>query len=66
PIDNIPPELLVYIFLLIRDASRNLAWLKLTHVSRYWRDIAMGTPLLWTSIPVEKGPSFLSACLERS
>lgn len=66
PIDHIPTELLVYIFLLVRDVSRNLAWLKLSYVSRYWRDIALGTPLLWTSIPVEKGPSFLSACLERS
>ena len=66
PIDSIPTELLVHIFLLVRDASRNLSWLKLSHVSRYWRDLALATPLLWTSIPVEKGPSFVSACLERS
>ncbi|KZT65537.1 hypothetical protein DAEQUDRAFT_522504 [Daedalea quercina L-15889] len=66
PIERIPTELLVHIFLIVRDAARALSWLKITHVCRHWRTVALATPLLWTSIPAEKGPSFLSACLKRS
>jgi len=66
PVDNIPTELLVHVFLLVRDSASTSSWISLTHVCRHWREIALGTPLLWTSIPVERGPAFLRACLARS
>ncbi|KAH9920612.1 uncharacterized protein B0H18DRAFT_956996 [Fomitopsis serialis] len=66
PVDNIPTELLVHVFLLVRDSTTTLSWISLTHVCRHWRNVALGTPLLWASIPVGRRPSFLRACLARS
>ncbi|KAI0367066.1 hypothetical protein BV20DRAFT_580493 [Pilatotrama ljubarskyi] len=59
PINRIPPELLVSIFQWVQwlygwphysSFSRPRDWLQLTWVCRYWRSVALSTPILWASI----------------
>ncbi|KAI0919574.1 hypothetical protein AcV5_001604 [Taiwanofungus camphoratus] len=66
PINRLPNELLVDIFSNVKGSSRYMAWIKLTHVCRSWRELALATPLLWTTVSVEKGLPFVHACLNRS
>lgn len=59
-IHSLPPETLGYILLLctseratppIGDAARSAReLLSLSHVSRHWRDVSLGTPQLWANI----------------
>ncbi|KAM5543656.1 hypothetical protein V8D89_002907 [Ganoderma adspersum] len=49
PIHHMPPEVLAKIFAFSAEVNvRNLR--KLTQVCRYWRDLAILTPTLWTTI----------------
>lgn len=41
------------------------AWVKVTHVCRHWRDIALNFPSLWTSI-YNKKPEYIHAFIARS
>lgn len=64
PINSLPPEVLSTIFKQVQDARRLSEssfwdplpslhperWFSMTHVCRYWRDVALGDPLLWTQI----------------
>lgn len=55
PISRLPPEILGYIFLQVAQwAPRHAAsyeWVRrITHVCRDWRELALGTPRLWTEI----------------
>lgn len=66
---SLPPELLVIIFefyLLQCPQQEPDDWAALTHVCSYWRDIALSTPRLWTTIVLPAKPRFLSAKLKRS
>jgi hypothetical protein len=61
PISRLPPEILSFIFSNIRDfyvarlrgefddVNPEL-WTVLTHVCHSWREIALGTPTLWTRV----------------
>ncbi|KAJ7094411.1 hypothetical protein C8R44DRAFT_890436 [Mycena epipterygia] len=60
PILTIPPEITTEIFVHCLPASRRLdvvnpeeAPLLLTHVCRDWREIAISTPALWTTLYIE-------------
>ncbi|KAH9935078.1 hypothetical protein B0H21DRAFT_894338 [Amylocystis lapponica] len=77
PINRLPNELLVDIFSHDRDRGKvpSMAWIRLTHVCRYWREIALMTPTLWSKIylaedsdPESEGinPILLHTCLLRS
>ncbi|TFK65542.1 hypothetical protein BDN72DRAFT_962457 [Pluteus cervinus] len=53
PIHRLPPEILLSIFSLVgrrweMHAGRSM--LKITWVSHYWRELALGSPTLWTVI----------------
>uniref|UniRef100_A0A0W0F4X1 F-box domain-containing protein n=1 Tax=Moniliophthora roreri TaxID=221103 RepID=A0A0W0F4X1_MONRR len=54
---RLPPEILGHIFLLCPHENTTLCpsgtpW-TLSHVSRYWREVAINTPELWTSIRID-------------
>ncbi|KAJ3516341.1 hypothetical protein NLJ89_g1196 [Agrocybe chaxingu] len=61
PVWKVPPEILSYIFTLsappsslseLDEESSNPS-LVLTHVNRYWRNVALSTPQLWTAIYID-------------
>ncbi|KAG2757078.1 hypothetical protein P692DRAFT_20790170 [Suillus brevipes Sb2] len=58
PISSIPPEILGTIFvqhaqqmqlLHVPDNPAVLSWLKVGHICRHWREVALGTPELWAT-----------------
>ncbi|CAL1698645.1 unnamed protein product [Somion occarium] len=74
-ISSLPPELLIEIFLCHIDLllksfhewdSRPAFWFVVTHVCRYWRDLALACPQLWTLIFARDRLECISAVLERS
>jgi len=57
PISHLPPEILSKIFILCLPSDRPpkvalypRAWLLLGQICGYWRDVALSTPRLWTSL----------------
>ncbi|KAH9942010.1 hypothetical protein B0H21DRAFT_539878 [Amylocystis lapponica] len=72
PINRLPNELLVDIFSHDRDRGKvpSMAWVRLTHVCRYWRGIALATPTLWSKVYIDafskRGPTLLHNHLLRS
>src|ERR1700733_8430654 len=56
PISLLPPEILARVFhLLVHEewplaGLRNLGWIKVTHVCRHWRQIALDHSTLWGKI----------------
>ncbi len=56
PISLLPPEILAWVFhLLVHEewpltGSRNLGWIKVTHVCRHWRQVALDNSSLWARI----------------
>ena len=66
-VNRIPPEILVGIFQdLAYDARPRASWIRVTHVSRRWRDIALTCRSLWSYVSSEYPPALISACLRRS
>lgn len=71
---RLPPELLVEIFKHCAGLLTNpdngvppsLDWIWATHVCRRWRQVALETPMLWTSFPIIHRPSYVRAFLARS
>ncbi|KAJ3514749.1 hypothetical protein NLJ89_g2196 [Agrocybe chaxingu] len=61
PISTLPPELLSSIFILARPQSRFPPVLPfevvISHVSRYWREVALSTPQLWSKIYIYSSAS---------
>ena len=60
PIHRLPDDILSSLFLFIHDQSDRCDFIssdhpsvRLSHVCRRWRDLAISTPLLWTSIVLE-------------
>ncbi|KZT01967.1 uncharacterized protein LAESUDRAFT_443862 [Laetiporus sulphureus 93-53] len=66
PINCIPIELLIHTFAHHRDTVGPLSWVLVSHVCHHWREVAISTPLLWTSVPVDKGPRVSDIWLQRS
>lgn len=64
-ISKLPPELLVSIFLLVQANSPLKDWHRITHVCAYWRDTALGSPILWTKPPAHN-QNYTHLMLERS
>ncbi|KAK7032046.1 hypothetical protein VNI00_013414 [Paramarasmius palmivorus] len=70
---GIPPEILLQIFFQYMLAEQNvrfcsqypLGWMRITHVCRYWRSLALGTPALWCK-PNLAYPFVASETLSRS
>ncbi|TFY64906.1 hypothetical protein EVG20_g5783 [Dentipellis fragilis] len=64
PVASLPPEILTAIFLYVTETDApfankylgglrprgSLGWIKVTHVCRGWRQVALRTPLLWRNI----------------
>lgn len=70
PIAKLPPELLSKIFLFCAAAcaskyKQSLAWIKVSHVSKHWRAVAIGCPNLWSSVVFFSG-SWAHEMLRRS
>lgn len=54
PISRLPPEILCSIFFFAsRLAIYDVQWIRLTHVCRYWRDLALQSPSLWANPPLQ-------------
>ncbi|EKM75567.1 hypothetical protein AGABI1DRAFT_132106 [Agaricus bisporus var. burnettii JB137-S8] len=49
---RVPPEILILIFLHCLDPVRLSPPWYLSHICRYWRELALHTPQLWTRIPL--------------
>ncbi|EAU82607.2 hypothetical protein CC1G_07889 [Coprinopsis cinerea okayama7 len=70
PISRLPPEVLSRVFIhhqQHRTSSHVKAfdWTKVAHVSRYWRDTALGCPELWSNITTSNS-HWAQAMFERS
>ena len=57
PISVLPPEILARVFHLLvrkeppfRGRRKNLGWIRVTHVCRHWRQVALGDSSLWSKI----------------
>lgn len=63
PISSLPPEILAIIFSFLcwqslgRDSGHNLAPIRLSHVCRHWREIALNQSLLWSHVDFTAPPS---------
>ncbi|KAI0057494.1 hypothetical protein BV25DRAFT_1782844, partial [Artomyces pyxidatus] len=78
PIARFPPEVLTRVFwfsslleptAILRCRApvvADLGWIKVTHVSRFWRQAALGEPTLWADPIMDLGPEWTAAFLARS
>jgi hypothetical protein len=68
-VSRLPPEILSKIFVCYaatyEPAQLTMDWVKVTHVSRHWRTVAIGCPCLWTT-PVFAQPRWVEEMLKRS
>lgn len=73
-IARLPPEVLTEVLVHFVSAEskisrydnhRPYAWLRITHVCRYWRDVALSSPRVWSTIVVT-GSSCVNEMLARS
>lgn len=72
PIFCLPPEVLSRVFVLASyvpgvygNYPPPLAWVKVSHICRYWSDVSRNNPLLWANIP-PLSPKWTTELLERS
>ena len=56
---RLPPEILSHVFLELSSSSpvgsstsQRLSWIRLTHVCRHWRGVALNCPALWSNISI--------------
>ncbi|KZV59792.1 hypothetical protein PENSPDRAFT_672110 [Peniophora sp. CONT] len=83
PVSRLPTEILAEVFLIVRDKwepsmretqaiggkkQYELAWIKVTFVCHRWREIALGTPGLWSAQMdcMDYPPSLIPSLLQRS
>ncbi|EDR14559.1 uncharacterized protein LACBIDRAFT_305269 [Laccaria bicolor S238N-H82] len=65
-ISRLPPEVLSRIFVChAATYELNMDWVKITHVSRHWRTVAIGCPHLWTTLVFAR-PRWVEEMLKRS
>ncbi|TFY79157.1 hypothetical protein EWM64_g4858 [Hericium alpestre] len=73
-IASVPKEILLMIFFILRDAlpywshpeDGDITWMVITHVCSLWRNLAISSSLLWTSIPSHLGAEWMKLVLKRS
>ncbi|KAG5638349.1 hypothetical protein H0H81_000482 [Sphagnurus paluster] len=69
PISRLPPEILSKIFAFraaeAAEGPSPLGWIKLTHVSRHWRAVALESPRLWANLVFTR-PKWSEEMLKRS
>ncbi|KAF5325440.1 hypothetical protein D9619_010043 [Psilocybe cf. subviscida] len=67
PVSRLPDEILLYIFLVLRDLyfHPETKWQMVTHICRHWRHVAIGSPALWTRLDMPP-PALIPLMLERS
>ncbi|KAG2012936.1 hypothetical protein CC2G_009886 [Coprinopsis cinerea AmutBmut pab1-1] len=78
-ISRLPPEVLSRVFMhyqrLCASSTRiskfgrilrPFDWTKVTHVSRYWRDVALAFPELWSNIQATTSPRWAQVMFERA
>ncbi|KAF6759722.1 hypothetical protein DFP72DRAFT_787380, partial [Ephemerocybe angulata] len=61
----LPPEILVAIFLLIPRDTGNTLWIRVTHVCRRWREVALACSRFWSEL-FYVPPRFMEFALARS
>ncbi|KAF8195573.1 hypothetical protein BJ912DRAFT_1141215 [Pholiota molesta] len=74
PFSRLPPEIICKIFTFAKIPGLDYYWrgqpmklIKLTHVTRHWRSVALNSPSLWTDLPVGNGnPLLIEEMLKRS
>ncbi|KDQ51861.1 hypothetical protein JAAARDRAFT_210836 [Jaapia argillacea MUCL 33604] len=77
PISRLPPEILSRIFVIctsnwdhssdqLRRQPHRYLWVKVTHVCRRWRTVALDCTSLWSYIPLNIPGSWISEMLVRS
>jgi hypothetical protein len=68
-ISRLPPELLSKIFVCCAATygppHLTMDWVKVSHVSRHWRTVAIGCPYLWTTLVFAR-PRWVEEMLKRS
>ncbi|EDR14561.1 uncharacterized protein LACBIDRAFT_305271 [Laccaria bicolor S238N-H82] len=68
-ISRLPPEMLSKIFVCCAATHEpqqlNMDWVKVTHVSRHWRTVAIGCPQLWSTLVFAR-PKWVEEMLKRS
>jgi len=66
---KVPPEIISKIFMFCAASCASelntLAWIKVAHVSRHWRAVALGCPALW-STPVFSSSKWAHEMIKRS
>ena len=69
PISHLPPEILSKIFSYCASESTDhkhpLDWIRVSHVSRHWRAVALASPSLWGSIVFSR-PKWVEEMIKRS
>ncbi|KAG6844779.1 hypothetical protein H0H87_003897 [Tephrocybe sp. NHM501043] len=69
PISRLPPEMLAKIFAFrVADSIEStnpLEWIRVSHVSRYWRAVALDCPRLWGNLVFSR-PRWSEEMLKRS
>ncbi|KAG5723409.1 hypothetical protein E4T56_gene13779 [Termitomyces sp. T112] len=69
PISQLPPEMLSKIFAYrvaeCADSTNPLEWIRVTHVSRHWRAVALDCPSLWGNLIFTR-PRWSKEMLKRS
>lgn len=69
PISHLPPEVLSKIFSYcaadLTDHKHPLDWIKVSHVSRHWRAVALTSPNLWGAIVFSR-PKWVEEMIKRS
>ena len=70
PIHRFPSEVLAHIFSISKviDPPRryHLGWIRTSHVCRYWREVTIEHPKLWTKISLDLGEIWVSEMLKRA
>ncbi|EPQ59963.1 hypothetical protein GLOTRDRAFT_123719 [Gloeophyllum trabeum ATCC 11539] len=65
PPNQLPPEILGNIFQLALGNDYSDSVISITHVCRYWRDVALGDPSLWRK-PASSCPELVTLITQRS
>jgi len=63
---SLPAEILSKVFLECAACSHPSSWIKVSHVCRLWRDVALNCPELWSNISLAVHPEFTNLMLVRA